>query len=135
MGVDGQSWLAKMVAATNTGAWVVLLVLIALGLLLIIAERPITRLIGPTEYDSVAATGIIVTATVTIFLVGTIPGFIAEAKGYKHATAIRHLGYAGFLTLGILWLVALVLACAIKTDPEESPTWVDKVCWFFGLPV
>ena len=51
------------------------------------------------------------------FVLGGLPGRIAEKRKHPQADAIRVAGWIGLLTLGVLWPFALIWAYT-KPDPK-----------------
>ena len=55
--------------------------------------------------------GVIVAAiAVAAFVLGGLPGKIAESRNHPQAEAVKVCGWIGILTLGILWPVAFIWA-------------------------
>ena len=58
-----------------------------------------------------------------IVVIGNVPGNIARAAEHPQADAISMLAWIGLLTLGLVWLVALVWA---KTKPVFSSAALEN---------
>lgn len=69
--------------------------------------------------------GVLVAAVIwLVVLIGPIPGKVARRRGHPQADAIGVLGWIGIITLGPVWLVALVWAYA---KPIGSAGLSDRV--------
>ncbi len=54
------------------------------------------------------------------FVLGSLPGKIAEGRGHPQADAIRVAGWLGLLTMGLLWPFALIGAYTRVTSEGET---------------
>ena len=55
--------------------------------------------------------GILIAAVIwMVVMLGPVPGNVAQGRGHPQADAIRVLGWIGIITLGPVWLAALVWA-------------------------
>jgi hypothetical protein len=53
------------------------------------------------------------------FVLGALPGRIAEQRAHPNADAVRVAGWLGLLTLGLLWPLALIWAYLKPTATTE----------------
>ncbi len=53
------------------------------------------------------------------FILGALPGRIAEKRDHPQAEAIRVAGWVGLLTLGVLWPFALIWAYTRPNSNDE----------------
>jgi hypothetical protein len=61
------------------------------------------------------------------FVLGELPGRIAEKRKHPQAEAIRVGGWIGLLTLGVLWPFALVWAYTKPNSNEELAALHQKI--------
>ena len=54
---------------------------------------------------------------VLLVVLGPLPGKIAKQRNHPQADAIQVMGWIGLITLGLLWLIALIWA---YTKPSRS---------------
>ena len=52
-----------------------------------------------------------------VVVLGPLPGKIAKQRNHPQADAIQVMGWIGLITLGLLWLIALIWA---YTKPSQS---------------
>ena len=57
---------------------------------------------------------------VLAFVLGSLPGKIADGRGHPQADAIRVAGWLGLLTMGLLWPFALIWAYTTAISKEET---------------
>lgn len=57
-----------------------------------------------------------------VVVLGPLPGKIAKKRNHPQADAILVMGWIGFITLGVPWLIALVWAYTkpFQTDSSDS---------------
>jgi hypothetical protein len=61
------------------------------------------------------------------FLVGALPGRIAEQRAHPQAEAIRVAGWIGLLTLGLAWPFALIWAYTRSAHAPADPGLGEEI--------
>lgn len=98
---------------TTTASWLTLLGVVALG--------GIVTLIGQVQdRPNWMVAGAFIIGGTLIFLIGAVPGLIAESKNLPNAAGISAMGILGILIV-VLWIVALCLALAGTSAPSHAP--------------
>lgn len=74
---------------------------------------------GLDYFTFVVLTVLIAVGLYAAFVLGELPGRIAEKREHPQAEAIRVAGWIGLLTLGLLWPFALIWAYTRPTPHHE----------------
>lgn len=55
-----------------------------------------------------------------VVVLGPLPGKIAKQRNHPQADAIQVMGWIGLITLGLLWLIALIWAYTKPSQPGSA---------------